>query len=93
VPHLQQLAFNPSIHINLDTISPRTFPINSAAIDELVEIGREEMPDARGISEFGTHCPLVDTEARVTQGSEIGTSGSNPLHDWVPMNPPSKSAP
>lgn len=46
------------------------------------------MPNARGISEFGAHCPLVDTEARVTQGSEISTSESNPLHDWVPDESP-----
>lgn len=51
------------------------------------------MPDARGISEFGTHCPLVDTEARVTPGSEIGTSESNPSHNWVPDESPLKSTP
>jgi hypothetical protein len=37
----RDLAFNPSAHINIDTVSPNAFPAEVEAIGELIRIGQE----------------------------------------------------
>jgi hypothetical protein len=41
---------NPFVHINIDIVSPQAFPVSLVAIDELIELGRKEMLDAKGVS-------------------------------------------
>jgi hypothetical protein len=50
---LRDFSLNPSIDVDLDTVSPQSFPVKVVAIKDLIELGQKEMLDATGITQQG----------------------------------------
>jgi hypothetical protein len=48
----RHLYLHPSPNVDLETVSPRGLTVCATAIQELIELGKEEMPDAPGLSEL-----------------------------------------
>lgn len=63
------LIFNPSMHINIDMVSPDAFPPKVEAIEELLCIVPKQMPDARGITKFGYWPAKKSSKHDVTLGN------------------------
>jgi hypothetical protein len=49
---LRHLYLHPRPDVDLETVDPRRLTVSASAIQALIELGREEMPDAPGLSEF-----------------------------------------
>ncbi len=48
------MALNPSVEVDLDTVSPQSFPIKAVANKDPIELGQKDMPNADGITQHGT---------------------------------------